>query len=319
MAPTQIYILGSDDPEMVQIEALLRQSGRTVVYAQLPDGSRPMPSQVYSKEVTEATAGLLKEVDPYEQTVCIECAPIGKDPVIIDHHRPGDPGYNGEDIFASSSLGQVISHLAKENLLSGFDYDPCYCDHCCGLNKIKHGEIFFDSRVGYVVGGVAIFSDFSIGAYLIPSMIAAVGAADHNLPKAYSVPGVSREDVLKYRIKVLSDRLGKDTKTIEEEIDSAIKSVEESTACMFAGQAVCDFRGTHIEHLPDVASYCGIAYITEVDDRDGRRKVVIGGKTTPEQVQYFLDVYVPENGLVESYGVPARGFAGAYFPTDSRC
>lgn len=47
-------------------------------------------------------------------------------------------------------------------------------------------------------------------------------------------------------------------------------------------------------------------------DRDGRRKVVLGGHTTPETVRAFMAEWAPAQGLVDIYGDPARGFAGGY-------
>jgi len=46
---------------------------------------------------------------------------------------------------------------------------------------------------------------------------------------------------------------------------------------------------------------------------DGRRKVVLGGATTLEAVHAFMTVWAPAQGLVNAYGDPARGFAGAYY------
>jgi hypothetical protein len=67
-----------------------------------------------------------------------------------------------------------------------------------------------------------------------------------------------------------------------------------------------------VEELPDAASYAGHAYVTTVADRDGRKKIVLGGNTTPDMVHCFIKGWAPAQGLTEIYGVPERGFAGRY-------
>jgi hypothetical protein len=76
-----------------------------------------------------------------------------------------------------------------------------------------------------------------------------------------------------------------------------------------------------VPELPDAASREGVAYLAYVDrDGSGRRcrpKVVLGGCTTPEMVRAFLDHWAPAQGLVDAYGDPQRGFAGAYLTTEA--
>jgi hypothetical protein len=72
--------------------------------------------------------------------------------------------------------------------------------------------------------------------------------------------------------------------------------------------------------LPEAACIQGIAYLADVPGRPGEpRKVVLGGcgeGTVPgtAPVEVFLGGWAAENGLVDPYGDPARGFAGAYIP-----
>lgn len=54
---------------------------------------------------------------------------------------------------------------------------------------------------------------------------------------------------------------------------------------------------------------CG--HLAEVTERDGRRKVVLGGCTTPEIVRAFIASWARQ-GLTGIYGDPERGFAGGY-------
>lgn len=75
-----------------------------------------------------------------------------------------------------------------------------------------------------------------------------------------------------------------------------------------------------VPELPDAASRDGEAYVTTVTvDGSGhpcRPKIVLGGCTTPDMVRAFLDHWAPAQGLVDAYGDPERGFAGAYLPEE---
>src|SRR5690606_23556480 len=73
-----------------------------------------------------------------------------------------------------------------------------------------------------------------------------------------------------------------------------------------------DLRGQHVQELPEAAAREGLAYLASVVDRDGRRKVVLGGRADAEMVRAFLESWAPREGLVDLYGDPARGFAGGY-------
>jgi len=81
-----------------------------------------------------------------------------------------------------------------------------------------------------------------------------------------------------------------------------------------AHSIVYDLRGNSVPELPEAASREGMAYLATVSDRDGRRRVVLGGNASPEVVREFMEHWAPGQGLVDIYGDPARGFAGAYLP-----
>lgn len=206
---------------------------------------------------------------------CIDVLPPGW--VRIDHHRPGDPGYGGPPsaFFSSSSIGQVIAEL---------------------------------DRLGV--------ADRLSAADIIEAILAA--AADHCLAAAYrgECPGVDPDALMRWRIET---RGGHQRRTVEEvlaDVERARELLEDAPNERLAhGVYVADMRGYgHVPELPEAAVRDGVAYLAIVTDRDGRRKVVLGGHTTPETVRAFLSEWAPAQGLVDLYGDPARGFAGGYLP-----
>ena len=99
----RLWVLGSADPEMERIEKLLAECGEDYVHASR-NGERVRGGDAY-------------RCDPVEgATHWVECESPGQErEAVIDHHRPGDPGYGRppDDFLSASSIGQVISELAR--------------------------------------------------------------------------------------------------------------------------------------------------------------------------------------------------------------
>lgn len=105
MPTTRLWLLGAPDPEMGAIERLLTAAGERIAYA-TADGRRVHPGSAYR---CDPVAGA---------THYVECGPIDGYPdgaVVIDHHRPGDPGFGRPpaEYLSASSVGQVIAELAR--------------------------------------------------------------------------------------------------------------------------------------------------------------------------------------------------------------
>ena len=57
----------------------------------------------------------------------------------------------------------------------------------------------------------------------------------------------------------------------------------------------------------------GVAYVSgPIVGPDGRRKITCSGRSG--HIESFLRHWAPSQGLVDTYGDPARGFAGGYLP-----
>src|SRR5690606_10920689 len=107
----RVWVLGASDPEMQLIEGLLAEAGEQVAHALDATGQRVHPGAAY-----RATA--LSAPVPEGATVyAVECGgpAIPARAVVIDHHRPGDPGYGRPpaEFLPASSIGQGIPPLAR--------------------------------------------------------------------------------------------------------------------------------------------------------------------------------------------------------------
>lgn len=70
-------------------------------------------------------------------------------------------------------------------------------------------------------------------------------------------------------------------------------------------------RDTPIDELVEAATRDSIAYIAgPFAAPDGRRKITCSGSA--EVIHAFLNVWAPQNNIIDTYGDPVRGFAGGY-------
>src|SRR5690606_33115174 len=140
-----IWILGAPDPEMAMIERLLAEVGERVVHALEGGGQRVHPGSAYRAEALSAP------VPDGAPVYAVECGgpaiPAGA--VVIDHHRPGDPGYGRppKEFMSASSIGQVIAELARLDVLpEDWRYvgihpdDPTYWDRAGELVPLPGGR-----------------------------------------------------------------------------------------------------------------------------------------------------------------------------------
>jgi len=120
---------------------------------------------------------------------------------------------------------------------------------------------------------------------------------------------------MKWRLAVRASFQGRSPEDVIADVERARAALREAPQInLGAGVAVRDMRGIFVPELPEAAIRDGVAYLATVTDPEGRTKIVLGGHTTPETVRAFLSEWAPAQGLVETYGDPARGFAGGYLP-----
>ncbi len=146
-----VFVLGAQDPEMREIAHVLRTLGRAYVHA-AKDGLRVSPRTAYQADrVVKLWRGLRVRQEllvPGEPAIFVECTVRGPraehEPVTrIDHHNPGDPGYEmpPERYLEGASLGQTLGLLEVEptptqRLLAAADHclTAAYQERCPGVD-----------------------------------------------------------------------------------------------------------------------------------------------------------------------------------------
>jgi hypothetical protein len=142
-----IFILGSQDPEMREIERTLRRH-RYAFFHAAKGHERCTPRTAYEADtvVRVSRTGQVSPVLllPNETIVFVECTVDNHVPVMrADHHYSGDPGYekSPDAYLQGSSLGQVLSLLeiepsATQRLIAAGDHclTAAYQGACPGVD-----------------------------------------------------------------------------------------------------------------------------------------------------------------------------------------
>lgn len=139
----RIFILGANDPEMREIVRTLTEAGESFVYA------RHAGANVRPRNANEAD-GVSARLTKGAELIFVECQVSGlKAAHVIDHHRPGDPGYDcaPAEYLKGSSLGQLLTVLGKtptalQQIICAADHcpDAAYRGECPGVDPVEFAE-----------------------------------------------------------------------------------------------------------------------------------------------------------------------------------
>ncbi len=278
MIAEMVFILGADDPEMREIEAILKWDRRICLYA-MKDGKRVHPGNAYSAE-----RPLLEELTyngPY-RLVLVECQPEGipegTEIIRIDHHRPGDPGYGlpPAQFWQASSLGQLVNFLGLEMELGSHDQ--------LILAAMDHAP------------ATAIRGE-------CPG-VTAKEIIDRKVSEIAKATGISEGDV-RACIAQWAVRLGS-----APVIDIGGQGIRDMRPSDRGSGYSLNYLCLQVAAL--VGGY-GVLLLTH-DGGDAREKWTIAGHCTPQCVETFMVEWAPAQGLTGIYGVPNRGYAGGYLP-----
>lgn len=285
---TRIWILGAPDPEMERIEKLLQAAGEVVVHFSIPgDSRRVRGGEAYSGE-SEVGA---------QRVYCVECAPevaSGKI-IIIDHHRPGDPGYGRlpAEFWEASSIGQVVAELQRLGLSPEIREDYRYAaasDHCpAAAYRGLCPDIDPSHLSAWRVDTRAKFQHRA-PADIEADIRAAIRA----------IEGAPLIDL-------------HDPKWMPHDYDHDwSRSV--CSGCAVDSVFVRDLRDRHVPEAPEASLRIAMPILCQglPDSKFGRAKVNLLGDHEGTAVRAFLGGWAEQNGITDCYGDPMRGYAGGY-------
>lgn len=215
------------------------------------------------------------EVPAGRRLVLIECEPriVPADFVRIDHHRPGDPGY-----AKGPADYWPASSIGQLHIL-------------LGIPPTEHARI--------------------------------MAAYDHCFAAAMrgECDGVVAGAVLAKKMVLLVQRTKTSWTEIRLHIEYYQRMIAESPVIEIGPQEVRDMRHTDLGAgysfdlliTQVAAATIGASVILRHSSHDNRSEQwTITGNTLPPTVEYWMEVWAPQQGLVDIYGVPARGYAGGY-------
>lgn len=147
------FVLGAVDPEMREIARVLTLDARPFLHA-AKGGFAVNARSAYDADgvvrLSRAGRGMEAVLSPNCPAAFVECTLRGHQPVLrIDHHNPGDPGYEKppELYLEGASIGQLLRVLEMEptdtqRLLAGGDHclTAAYQGECPGVDP---GELLF--------------------------------------------------------------------------------------------------------------------------------------------------------------------------------
>lgn len=265
-----VFMLGADDPEMRAMEKILKKRKLGRVSHATVDGIRVSPGSAYrADEVPGLIAG--------DTLVRIECEPVSVPTdvkvIVIDHHRPGDSGYDlgPEQFWEASSIGQL--HIFLDVTPTRWRKTIAALDHC--FSAALRNEC-----PGVIGGEVLLMGVAEIVAQKKTGHTRAIQQIQRFLDIMKDAPEIiiGKQVVKDIRQKHLGDGYSFDLLTAQ-------------VAAAMGGY---------------------VALLRHRDNGDRSNKCTIVGHTSPETVKAFMEVWAPEQGLVRIYGVPARGYAGGY-------
>lgn len=307
---TTLAILGAPDPERTACLQLLTAAGVSCLLA-TKDGRAVNGQTAYQADppTLPKTITQVLRIECSWTPDCAEkqAAQLGLKPhavVVIDHHRPGDPGYGQPPtaFLPASSIGQVIDTLAWNGALPVWDtfHEPSSFG-----SPIWNGYRWLVSRSGMFV----------------PTDLVMIAASDHCPAAAYQgrCPGVDPDALMRWRATTRAEFQGRPVQAILADVEAARDAIGRAPVVMMGGVAVSDLRPGTVPELPEAALRTGAVVLAEMRTKDGRQQIVLQGAgegtvggTAP--IDAFLNGWAAAQGLEDLYGDPARGYAGGYRP-----
>ena len=315
-----LFILGAQDPEMVYIKNILKSVGAAIAHATV-ESKRVHAGNAYRAEGVDTFGN--PNVLHHTEIVFIECDLPGAFSAYderdgyyynfhrIDHHKPGHGGYDvpPQYFMNGSSIGQLYTMLVDK---FGIEFEDSFpSDLAIGVG------VMYESEQGWYV------SNENTGMiYTIPYDHVLAAAADHCPAAAYQneCPDVSPDNLMEWRMITRASFQGLSAPELLDTVQNTVQQLEHRVQDLvrihgeLPGHVLSvpeHLQKDTLPELPEAALRLGIAVEAQVSDRDGRKKRVLMGNTTPKIVEEWMNAY--KNMGCEVYGNPTRGYAGAYF------
>lgn len=340
----RLWVLGASDPEMQMIEDLLVAAGEYVAYAadateKRIRGGMPAETVIPCPRAREWTGD---GVDGSTvELILVECSlppgmEVARSVTRIDHHSPGDPGYGRppSEFMAASSLGQVLAHLGVAVVYShrddsvsvlgghegqdGWDYRWSGIGQPTNFQGLPFGPPVCPGANQWTTGKHGIWAAMPTPEALDdaldliePREAMIVAAADHCLAAAYrgECRGVDPDELMAWRAKTRAEFQGRPVADVLSDIRRAHVRLLDAYS-LAEVPTMRDMRGPVVPELPEAATRMGVGYMSgPLESPDGRRKFTCSG--TADEVRAWIKA-APAMGIVDTYGDPARGFAGGY-------
>lgn len=304
------FILGAADPEMIQIERLLIRCEVPYGFALDARGTRVHSENAYRAQ------GVSESKDGNARSVWVECGPEDeriRRQIVIDHHRPGDPGYgrHPSQFLPASSLGQSIAVLAAHGMLPpawrAFERNAIPFVkgswHYVVRDSLWCNWLYQAGR-WYCLGCDGFFHE-------IPTNLVLAAAADHCLGHAYRqrCPGVTVEALREWRAKSRAKWQGIPLEQLYRDIEDAVDQLRQLPTVEVGGY---EYRlaETRFKELPEASALLGEPVIySQIDRRSGRLKVAVRNGCVQQMKSWMSWA---RSHMKDVYGDPARGFAGGY-------
>lgn len=273
------FIVGSKDPEMDLIKELIwtaKEVGMKGVAGLSHATCRGNPVHSGNAHLADGT-----DTRPGRGTraVFVECRVKHVRSVrVIDHHRPGDPGFDcpPEQYWEGSSLGQTVSFL--EQIATRAE-----------LEKLHQA---LSSR----------WDDMRMAA-----------AADHCLGSAYQgrCPGVDPLALRYWRVISKSRYRSECPAAILAKVQHATSWLKTADRFTLNDERVA-LVPEEVPELPEASAILGtpVEYLLE-DKRTGRTKIGLLNASV-HTIREWMSKRAPLLGLDDIYGSPMRGYAGGY-------
>jgi len=290
----EIFVLGAKDPEMDDIEEILLSAKLDYVYASI-NGVRCHPGNSYEANNESYMAN--NDLSKYKKIVYIESATIKKynNSIFLDHHKEGHFGFEFtyKDFLPASSIGQLIKYLI-DNDISLFK-----------KTNINSNKFLFQNN------------EWSYENQIILKKYVFSAAVDHSLSESYKglCQGVNTSEVSEYRTSQIAVSFNNNIDLVHKTMAKYLNNFKSHS------NEIRDFTnldlgtGYSIDYLcfRELAIlYCQPVVVKTKDSEESPIRLMFLSLTVEMSEKLLTDGFFNEYIFKSSFGVPNRGYVGAF-------